>query len=62
MKIGIIGSRVYENKRKIKETIFNLKQKFGNDFSIFSGGDTDGAERYVKKYALKFNKKVVVIT
>ena len=37
----------------IKEIQANLKQKFGNDFSIFSGGDTDGAERYVKKYALE---------
>ena len=61
MKIGIIGSRVYENKRKIKETIFNLKQKFGNDFSIFSGGDTDGAERYVKKYALELGCNYVEV-
>ena len=53
MKIGIIGSRLYENKRKIKKTIFELKRKFGEDLTIFSGGDTEGAGKYVKKYALE---------
>jgi len=61
MKIGIIGSNVYENKRKIKETIFNLKNKFGNDFSIFSGGDSNGAEKYVKKYALELGCNYVEV-
>lgn len=55
MRIGIIGSRKYENKRKIKETIFNLKQKFGNDLVIFSGGCSDGADKYAKKYALELD-------
>jgi len=53
MKIGIIGSKQYENKRKIKETIFKLKGKFGEELTIFSGGGSDGADRYVKKYALE---------
>jgi len=61
MKIGIIGSRLYENKKKIKETIFNLKQKFGSDFTIFSGGDSDGAERYVKKYSLELGCQYIEI-
>jgi len=55
MKIGIVGSRKYENKRKIKETIFNLKQKFGDDLIIVSGGNSDGADRYAKKYALELD-------
>jgi len=55
MKIGIVGSRKYENKRKIKETIFNLKQKFGNDLVIVSGGCHDGADKYAKKYALELD-------
>ena len=53
MKIGIVGSRQYENKRKIKETIFQLKNKFGDDLVIFSGGCLDGADKYAKKYALE---------
>ena len=53
MKIGITGSQKYENKKKIKQTIFQLKQKFGNDLVIFSGGSLDGADKYAKKYALE---------
>ena len=52
MKIGIVGSRLYENKRKIKETIFELKRMFGEELTIFSGGSGDGADKYAKKYAL----------
>ncbi len=55
MKIGIIGSRKYENKRKIKEAIFNLKQKFGDTLVIVSGGASDGADKYAKKYALELD-------
>ena len=38
MKIAIIGSRSYTNKRKIKEFIFQLKNKFKEDLVIVSGG------------------------
>ena len=31
MKVAIIGSRRYENKKKIKDFIFKLKQEFGED-------------------------------
>ena len=61
MKIGIIGSSKYENKRKIKETIFNLKQKFGDSLTIFSGGDSNGADKYAKKYALELGCKYVEV-
>ena len=53
MKVAIIGSRRYENKRKIKEFIFKLKNKYGTDTIIVSGGCKDGADRYAKKYALE---------
>jgi predicted Rossmann fold nucleotide-binding protein DprA/Smf involved in DNA uptake len=57
MKIGIVGSRRYENKRKIKETIFNLKKKFNTEVEIVSGGCKFGADKYAKKYALDFQLK-----
>ena len=38
MKIGIVGSRRYENKKKIKDFIFKLKQEHGTDTVIVSGG------------------------
>ena len=53
MKIGIVGSRRYENKKKIKDFIFKLKQEHGTDTIIVSGGCKDGADRYAKKYALE---------
>ena len=53
MKIAIVGSRRYENKRKIKEFIFKLKEEYGTDTIIVSGGCKQGADRYAKKYALE---------
>jgi predicted Rossmann fold nucleotide-binding protein DprA/Smf involved in DNA uptake len=53
VKVAIIGSRIYENKRKIKDTIFKLKQLFGDKLEIVSGGAQNGADRYAKKYALE---------
>jgi len=61
VRIGIVGSRRYENKRKIKETIFNLKKKFGDNLTVFSGGCPDGADRYAKKYALELDCKYVEV-
>ena len=54
MKIGIIGSREYQNFRKVKDTIFALKNKFGKDLTIVSGGCRDGADKFAKKYAIEF--------
>ena len=53
MKVAIVGSRRYENKRKIKEFVFKLKQKYGDDTIIVSGGCKTGADKYAKKYALE---------
>ena len=39
MKIAIIGSREYENIRKIKDTLFQLKQKFGDKLIKFERGE-----------------------
>ena len=54
MKVAIIGSREYANIRKIKDTLFQLKQKFGGDLIIISGGAKNGADLYARKYALEF--------
>jgi hypothetical protein len=52
-KIGLTGSVTYENKIKIKEFIFNLTQRYGSNFQIISLGDRQGADKYIKKYALE---------
>jgi len=54
MKVALIGSRDYANIRRIKDTLFQLKQKFQNDLIVISGGAKYGADKYARKYALEF--------
>ena len=54
MKVAVVGSRDYQNIRKIKDTLFQLKQKFGDKLIILSGGDQYGIDKFAKKYALEF--------
>ena len=53
MRIAIIGSREYENRRKSKDFIFKLRQQYGEDTIIVSGGCKQGADKYAKKYTLE---------
>jgi predicted Rossmann fold nucleotide-binding protein DprA/Smf involved in DNA uptake len=53
MKVAIVGSRRYENKKKIKDFVFKLKQQYGEKTIVVSGGCKQGADRYAKKYALE---------
>ena len=53
MKVALIGSRRYENKKKIKDFVFKLKNEYGDKTIIVSGGCKQGADKYAKKYALE---------
>ena len=53
IRVGIVGSRKYENRKKMKEFIFKLKTDKGADTIIVSGGCKTGADKYAKKYALE---------
>ena len=53
MKVALIGSRRYENKKKIKDFVFKLKQQYGDKTIIVSGGCKTGADKYAMKYALE---------
>ena len=57
MKVAIIGSREYENSRKIKDTLFMLKARFKDKLIIISGGAKHGADKFARKYALEFGIK-----
>ena len=59
IKVGIVGSRAYSNKKKIKDLIFQIKEKHGDDVEIVSGGQKDGADGYAKKFALEFGMNYV---
>lgn len=53
IKIAIIGSRTYENKKKIRDMIYKLKNTFGDSLEIVSGGSQNGADKYAKKFAIE---------
>jgi len=55
LKIGITGSRRWENKLKIKNLIFKLKNKYKEDLTIVSGGTAEGVDSFVKKFCVEFN-------
>ena len=59
IKIGIVGSRRYTNKKKIKDLLFEIKEKYGSEVEIVSGGQKDGADGLAKKYALEFDMKYI---
>ena len=57
MKVAIVGSRKYTNKKRIQEFIFKLREKYSDELEIVSGGQKAGADGYAKKYALEFDTK-----
>ena len=54
VKIGIVGSRNWQNHKKMKDMIYSLKNRFGENLIIISGGCPNGADAMAKKYALEF--------
>ena len=59
MKIALIGDEKYENRGELKETIFKLKEKFGEDLTNITRGKKNGVEKWVRKYALEMNLKYI---
>ncbi len=53
MMLGIVGSKTYENKMKIKTFIHKLKSQTDQSITIVSLGDKNGADKHVRKYALE---------
>jgi predicted Rossmann-fold nucleotide-binding protein len=58
IKIGVVGSRKYNNKISVEAVINECIKKYGNDICIISGGAI-GADRLGKLIAL--NKKLKYI-
>ena len=53
MKVGIVGSREFLAKNKIRKFIYDLKELFGEELEIVSGGQVKGADGFAKKYAIE---------
>ena len=54
VKLGVTGSNTFENKVKIKQMIFKIKQELQEDVMLIGIGDKHGADRYIRKFALEF--------
>jgi hypothetical protein len=54
IKIGITGTTTFENKVKIKKMIFKIKQELGESVLIVGIGDKQGADKYIRKFAIEF--------
>ena len=59
MRVALIGHETYENRVEIKDIIFKLNKKFGNDLIIVTRGKKDGIEKWVRKYSLEMNMKYI---
>ena len=57
MRVGIVGSRQWTDRRKIFDLVGLCKMQFGDELEIVSGGCADGADRYAKEAALKLGVK-----
>lgn len=53
IKVGITGTTTFENKIKIKSFIHRIKQELKEEVVIVGVGDKQGADKYVRKYALE---------
>lgn len=53
VRLGITGTVTFENKIKIKNFIHKVKQNLTEDIQIVGLGDRNGADKYVRKYALE---------
>jgi len=59
MKIGIVGNKNYQNKKAVKNLIFELKRKYGSDLKILSTGNKYGVERLARECALELDVKYI---
>jgi hypothetical protein len=55
MNVAVIGNTDWQSKRKVIDTLQGLKQRFGTELTVIgAGGQGEGANFMVKKYALEF--------
>lgn len=59
MRVALIGNEKYENRMEIKDLIFRLKQKYGDNLILVTRGMTNGVERWVRKFSLEMGCKYI---
>jgi len=53
-KVAVIGNTGWQNRRKVQQTLQELKQRFGDELTVIGAGGQEGANSMVRKYALEF--------
>ena len=53
IKLGITGTTTFENRRKIKNMIFTIRQNLGDEVIFVGVGDKAGADKHIRKYVLE---------
>ena len=54
IQVAVIGSTGWQNKRKVQQTLQELKRKFGETLTVIGAGGVEGANSMVRKYAIEF--------
>jgi hypothetical protein len=53
-RVAVIGNTGWQNRRKVQETLQQLKQRFGDELIVIGAGGQEGANSMVRKYTLEF--------
>ena len=53
-RVAVIGNTGWQNRRKVQDTLQQLKHRFGNELVVIGAGGQEGANSMVRKYALEF--------
>jgi len=54
IRVAVIGNTGWQNKRKVQQTLQELKRRFTDELVVIGAGGTEGANSMVRKYALEF--------
>jgi hypothetical protein len=54
IQVAVIGSTGWQNKRKVQQTLQELKKKFADDLVVIGAGGNEGANHMVRKYSIEF--------
>jgi hypothetical protein len=54
IQVAVIGSTGWQNKRKVQQTLQELKKKFADDLVVIGAGGSEGANHMVRKYSIEF--------
>jgi hypothetical protein len=54
VKVAVIGNTGWQNRRKVQQTLQELKKRFSDALVILGAGGVEGANSMVRKYAIEF--------